>query len=626
MDRGKIPQTFIDDLLSRVDIIDVISPRIKLKRAGQNHMGLCPFHNEKSPSFSVNQNKQFFHCFGCGEGGNAITFLMEYEHLDFVPAIEELARIAGVEVPRDESPQDIQKNKQQRALYDILKKAADIYYDNLKSSPQKQLAINYLKARGLTGQTAKQFQIGFAPDAWSNLLDKLKSEGIDPQLLVLAGLVVENDNGKTYDRFRNRIQFPIRDARGRYIGFGGRVINPDDKPKYLNSPETPVFHKGKELYGLYEAKMSNRQLTKALIVEGYMDVVVLAQYGIQYAMATLGTSTSQVHLERLFKILSDVIFCFDGDKAGRAAAFRALEVAIPMLEDGRQIRFMFLPDGEDPDSLIQKEGKEAFEERIRHALPLIELIFQNEKDQVDFESLDGKASYAKAVISWINKLPPKGLIRSLAIKRLADITGLDADQLKQQLIELPTPQYVQPTAESRHQDVTPVENIQSTHVDISSTFNKKNQSILTPAMKLIANIIRLPELRHELNIPALIDNNASDVRLLLNIIDLLNSRPRELTEPLLLLQWLKEQGMEKPLLFISESDYFWLPKPGSPIEPKAWIKEQFEKNRLYLIEKLPDDEYLALKNRMTNHTSEVTEEEINRFNELTKARKRYRAK
>jgi len=625
MDRGKIPQNFIDDLLSRVDIIDVVSPRLKLKRAGQNHMGLCPFHNEKSPSFSVNQNKQFFHCFGCGVGGNAITFLMEYEHLDFVPAIEELARLSGVEVPRDESPQDIQKHKQQRALYDILKKASEIYYDNLKNSPEKQVAINYLKARGLTGQTAKTFQIGYAPDAWSSILETLKGEGIGLQELILAGLVVENDNGKTYDRFRNRIQFPIRDARGRYIGFGGRVINPDDKPKYLNSPETPVFHKGKELYGLYEAKMANRQLNKALIVEGYMDVVALAQHGIQYAMATLGTSTSQIHLERLFKILSDITFCFDGDKAGRAAAFRALEVAISMLEDGRQIRFMFLPDGEDPDSLVQKEGKDAFEERIRNALPLIELIFQNEKEQVDFESLDGKASYAKAVISWIGRLPPKGLIRPLAIKRLADITGLDSDQLKQQLEALPTHQFTATATEPPPKQETPKESFQSTNIDLTSAFNARHQSILTPSMKLIANIIRLPELRHKLHIPELKNNAAADVQLLLTVIELLNARPRELTEPFLLTQWLKEQGLEKPIVLITESDYFWLPKPGSTVEPKSWVMEQFEKNKQYLINKLPDDEYLALKNRMTNHTSEVTEEEIKRFNELTKARKHYRA-
>lgn len=561
MDRGKIPQNFIDDLLARTDIVDIISPRIKLKRAGHNHMGLCPFHNEKSPSFSVNQNKQFYHCFGCGVGGNAINFLMEYEHLDFVPAIEELARTAGVDIPRDESPQDAQKHKQQRALYDVLKKASEYYYDNLKSSKHKAIAVNYLKGRGLTGQTAKQFQIGYAPDAWSNLLDKMKADGIEVSQLLTGGLVVENDKGKIYDRFRNRILFPIRDARGRYIGFGGRVLGPDEKPKYLNSPETPVFHKGKELYGLYEAKMANRQLNRALIVEGYMDVVALAQHGISYAMATLGTSTSQVHLDRLFKILSDVIFCFDGDNAGRKAAFRALEIAVSMLEDGRQIRFLFLPDGEDPDSLVQKEGKEAFELRIRNATPLIELIFQNEKENVNFETLDGKASYAKAVIGWLSRLPQKSLIRSLAFKRLADITGLEETLLRE--MEELAPEIAPQQEEALPPIQQKTHRVQNTQVDWSSTFTERSHSVLTPAMKLTANIIRIPMLRKKLCLEDSIKNSQqSDIKFLLKVAELLETRTHELTEPLLLCNWLKEEGLGSALNTIIDSDYFWLPKPG----------------------------------------------------------------
>ncbi len=637
MDSGKIPQHFIDDLLARIDIVDIIASRVKLKRAGHNHMGLCPFHNEKSPSFSVNQNKQFYHCFGCGVGGDAIKFLTDYEHMEFVQAIEELARIAGVEVPRDEKPQDIEKNKQQRIIYDLLKTASEQYYEQLKSHPNRDIAVKYLKGRGLSGQIARQFQIGYSPEGWSNLKDALEAKKISTDLLLVSGLVVENDKGKVYDRFRNRIMFPIRDARGRYIGFGGRVLSAEEKPKYLNSPETPVFQKGKELYGLYEAKLANRQLTRALIVEGYMDVVVLAQHGISYAMATLGTATSSVHLERLFKLLSDVVFCFDGDNAGRKAAQRAMELSIGMLEDGRQIRFLFLPEGEDPDSLVRQEGKTAFEDRIHNATPLLELIFQQEKEGIQFDSLDGKARYARAVLAWIRQLPPKSLMRPLAIKRLADNTGLAEAQLTTLEAEqaVANPRYAEkavenspvetaeaPAATEAHNEYYP-----ENRIDFNAPTPQKKRSTLSSAQKIIANIIRLPKLLSELQLdPDLHNSHDNDIQLLIEIQRLLTVRQKPDAAPHLTCIWLHEQGLKAGLRPIEKSDYFWLPKPGSGEAPLAWISAEFEKNNADLVNYLPDQEYLHLKNRITNHTSEVTDAERKRFSELVMSRKQRKAR
>ncbi len=639
MESGKIPQHFIDDLLARIDIVDIIASRVKLKRAGHNHMGLCPFHNEKSPSFSVNQNKQFYHCFGCGVGGDAIKFLTEYEHMEFVQAIEELARIAGVDIPREEKPQDIERNKQQRALYDLLKQASEVYYQNLKSDEQRDKAVSYLKNRGLSGQIARQFQIGFAPEGWSHLKDALEAKKAPKELLLLGGLTVESDKGKVYDRFRNRIMFPIRDARGRYIGFGGRVLSPDEKPKYLNSPETPVFHKGKELYGLYEAKLANRQLTRALIVEGYMDVVVLAQHGISYAMATLGTATSSVHLERLFKILSDVVFCFDGDNAGRNAAKRAMELAIGMLEDGRQIRFLFLPEGEDPDSLVQKEGKTAFEARIHNATPLLELIFSQEKEGIQFDSLDGKARYARAVLAWIRQLPLKSLTRPLAIKRLADLTGLDEDQLTlleaEQVAKRGEPAVTAPTQQqtSHSEDNSAPDTgvyheapYRETRIVMPATASKK-RSTLSTAQKLVANLIRQPVLLDQLSLDSNLQNSEDgDLQLLFEVHRLLTERQKPQSEPYLTCSWLHDRGLKDALSPIEKSDYFWLPKPGTGAKASDWILAEFETNRTELAHYLPDLEYLHLKNRMTNHTSEVTDAERKRFNELVITRKHRRAR
>jgi len=434
---GLIPQQFIDDLLDRTDIIEIIDGRVALRKSGQNYSGLCPFHNEKSPSFTVSQTKQFYHCFGCGAHGNAIGFLMEFDRMEFPQAVESLARQAGVEVPveRNANPE---KKKQQDSLYDQLEKAQLHFSLQLRQHPAKERAVNYLKGRQLTGETAKSFGIGYAPPGWENLREALSSSDKDEQQLIEAGLLIKReDRDGCYDRFRDRIMFPIRDNRGRTIAFGGRVLG-DDKPKYLNSPESPVFHKGNELYGLYEAKQASSRLSRFLIVEGYMDVVALAQHDIHYSVATLGTSTSDAHLKKLFRMVSEIVICFDGDAAGRKAAARALDTALPILEDGHQIRFLFLPEGEDPDSLVHKEGKDAFEQRLNHAMTLSDYLFASVSEDLDISSLDGKARMSKLALGKMHPMP-RGMLYELMIQQLAEMTGLSIDSLKESAAKTSTP-------------------------------------------------------------------------------------------------------------------------------------------------------------------------------------------
>ncbi|MFT7288745.1 MAG: DNA primase, partial [Halieaceae bacterium] len=351
---GRIPQQFIDDLLDRADIVDVVDRRVKLKKTGKNYSARCPFHDEKTPSFSVNPEKQFYYCFGCGAGGNALGFLMDYENLDFLQAVDNLAGTLGLEVPREAGPGgsgDRSAEPRNKVLYDLMEACATFYRDALRQHPEAGRAVQYLKSRGLTGVIARDFGIGFAPPGWDNLLKHVAGDEAAQERAVAAGALVRNDKGRVYDRFRDRIVFPIRDRRGRTIAFGGRVLG-DDKPKYLNSPESPVFHKGRELYGLFEARRANRSLERVIVVEGYMDVIALAQAGISNAVATLGTSTSAEHLESIFRVAPEVVFCFDGDDAGRKAAERALLTALPLMSDGRQACFLFLREGEDPDSVV----------------------------------------------------------------------------------------------------------------------------------------------------------------------------------------------------------------------------------------------------------------------------------
>ncbi len=423
---GLIPQTFIDTLLEQIDIVDVIDGRVKLKKSGRNYTARCPFHDEKTPSFSVNQEKQFYYCFGCGASGNAIGFIMNYENIDFPKAIESLASSLGLEVPQEiKSPRNLKYSESKKSyepLYECLSQVSKFYQSQLREHPAAHRAVAYLKERGLTGKIAKDFQIGFAPPGWNNLINNLGSSESDQQKLLDTGMIVKNEAGKTYDRFRDRIIFPIRDRQGRVIAFGGRVLG-NDKPKYLNSPETSIFHKSSELYGLYEAKLHNRSLTRLLVTEGYLDVIALAQFGINYSVATLGTSTNKKHIERIFRLCPEVIFCFDGDQAGRTAAVKALEATLPTMLDGRQARFLFLPDGEDPDTLIRARGKDYLESLISSATPLEEFLFDTLSKDINMETMEGRARFSKLALPYLNHLPA-GIFRELMLQELANKTGI----------------------------------------------------------------------------------------------------------------------------------------------------------------------------------------------------------
>ena len=425
---GLIAQGFIDDLLNRTDIVEVVGSRIQLKKSGKNYTACCPFHQEKTPSFSVNHEKQFYYCFGCGAGGNALGFIMDHDHLDFPEAVEELAKRAGVEIEREDSNSSTPHKPRQPVdspLYALLSAASDYYRGALKSHPQRHAAINYLKNRGVSGVIARDFALGFAPPGWDNLSKHLGGDSLQEKAMIDAGLLAENEDTKRrYDRFRDRIIFPIHDSRGRIIGFGGRVLG-DDKPKYLNSPETAVFHKSQELYGLYEARKHNRHLNEIIVVEGYMDVIALAQQGLRNAVATLGTATSAEHIKRLFRVVPNILFCFDGDNAGRKAAWRALEATLGNLKDGQQARFLFVPDGEDPDSLIRSEGLEAFQARIaQQSVALTEYFFTHLAEEVNLDSLEGKAHMATLAAPLIEQIPGANL-RALMRQKLTQMTGLD---------------------------------------------------------------------------------------------------------------------------------------------------------------------------------------------------------
>lgn len=426
---GRIPQHFIDELIARADIVELIGSRVPLKKAGKEFKACCPFHGEKTPSFHVVPDKAFYHCFGCGVHGTAITFLMEHDHLSFVEAVEDLAARVGLEVPHEEQA-GARQPPPSEGLFALLDKTAELYRRELKNSER---AKDYFKARGLTGDTAARFSLGYAPDAWDCVLQQFGASEADRLKLLQVGLVIERERkaGVTpgyYDRFRDRVMFPIRDARGRTIAFGGRVLDKGE-PKYLNSPETELFHKGEELYGLYEARQASRTLTRLLIVEGYMDVVRLHQAGITYAVATLGTATTPKHLSRVFKICQEVIFCFDGDRAGRAAAWRALENSLSQVLEGRQIRFLFLPDGHDPDSLVGAEGREAFEERIGKAEPLLAYLIRHLKEQNDMTSPDGRGRFQEMAKSYMAKIPggayQEQVLRAINLQAKID-TGLVA--------------------------------------------------------------------------------------------------------------------------------------------------------------------------------------------------------
>ncbi len=421
---GRIPRSFIDELMTRIDIVDLIDSYVSLRKIGRNYTACCPFHTEKTPSFTVSQEKQFYYCFGCGAHGTAIGFLMEHARLDFLEAVHELASRAGMAVVYEQgtAPTSITAHDD---LYQIMAEAAQYYRQQLR---QSQTAINYLKKRGLTGEIARDFGLGYAPPGWDNLLKTLGTNSELRAHLLKTGLIKQNESGHRYDRFRDRIMFPILDQRGRVIAFGGRKLSESEhEPKYLNSPETPLFQKGNELYGWYSARKT-RPLQNIIVVEGYMDVIALAQFGISNAIATLGTATSVKHLNHLFRNVPEIIFCFDGDEAGKKAAWRALEIALPLLQEGRQIRFIFLPQGNDPDNLVRQEGAQGFNNHLARATPLSKFLFNTLTQQVDMANLDGRARLVELAKPLLKPLPI-GPYRDLMLQKLSELSGVNLNHL-----------------------------------------------------------------------------------------------------------------------------------------------------------------------------------------------------
>ncbi len=433
---GRIPQEFIDSVIARVNIVDVIDARVPLnKKSGRDYTARCPFHEEKTPSFTVSEPKQFYHCFGCGANGTAIGFLMQHDHRTFPEAVEELAALVGLEVPREGGPA-ARPNPISNSLIEIVEKANEYFQRMLREHPEAHTAIDYLRGREVNGETAKRFGLGFAPDAWEGLIAALDPDGSRQKLLLSAGLVLKRDSGGVYDRFRGRVIFPIEDHRGRVVAFGGRVIG-DGEPKYLNSPETPLFRKRAELYGLHLARAALNRENRAVVVEGYMDVVALAQFGVDNAVATLGTATTQTHIERLFRFVPEIVFCFDGDNAGRRAAWKALQESLPLMQDGRQISFLFLPDGEDPDSIVRKEGEQGFRKRVSEAEPLADFMLRELSSQTDLARLDGRARLVELARPLIETLPD-GLFRQLLLDQITAAAGVDADAAGRRMTAKPT--------------------------------------------------------------------------------------------------------------------------------------------------------------------------------------------
>ncbi len=568
---GRIPQTFIDDLLSRIDIVDLIGSRISLKKAGKDYQACCPFHKEKTPSFTVSRDKQFYHCFGCGAHGTAVSFLIEYDHMSFVEAMEELAHQAGVEVPREGGEAQA---PDYRPLYDTLEQAARYYAQQLRQHPRAQRAVDYLKGRGLSGEIAATYGIGYAPPGWDNLTRQLVNDQPGLERLRATGLLSESD-GRCYDRFRDRIMFPIRDHRGRTIGFGGRVLD-DSKPKYLNSPETPLFHKGQALYGLHEAQQALGRIERLLVVEGYLDVVALAQYGIHYAVATLGTATTPEHLERLFRTTSNVVFCFDGDRAGREAGWKALTTALPFMREGRGIRFLFLPEGEDPDSLVRKEGAAAFEQRLAEASPFSSFLFDRLAEQVDMTTLDGRARLAEKAKPLLAKLP-QGIFRDMMYDQLGKLIDLNPVQLQDNAV---------PKAKARSRQVKP-----------------QGQS-MSPVRMAMALLLQHPELAQ---VPGLTSSwrqlEAPGIGLLSDVLDVLQTQPT-LSTAALTERW---RGRE---------EWRHLAKLAAvelPIPPDGYQAE-FRGALARLAEQFRDQEMARLL--QLARTQRLTEEEKQRLNRL----------
>ena len=515
---GKIPQDFIDDLIARADIIEVVGKRVELKKAGREFKACCPFHGEKTPSFTVSPAKGFYHCFGCGAHGTAIGFLMEFEHMSFVDAIESLAGTMGVDVPRDESDRPARRYDE---LFSLMESVDKFWQSQLREHP---IATDYLKQRGIDGETARRFGIGFAPDGWSLVLDKFGKTPETIERLLATGLIIRNDKGKHYDRFRERIMFPIRDQRGRCIAFGGRAIG-DGEPKYLNSPETVLFHKGRELYGLFEARQALRHIDQLVVVEGYMDVVALARNGIDFATATLGTATTTDHLNRLFRITENVVFCFDGDRAGKAAAWRALENALPQIREGRQIRFVFLPDGHDPDTYVNEHGSDAFVKAVDNGVALSEFMIRELSSQVDMNTVDGRARLAELAKPLVNDIPD-GVYRELLIDSLATAVGLSSSKLGKMLQQAKSS-----TIDSANRE----------HIGISgNAFSGPKSGQPSVVRRAITLLLNHPQAADKLDIEKLAGLSRPGIDLLQNLIETVQEEPN-ITTAGLLERWRHDQ-------------------------------------------------------------------------------------
>jgi DNA primase len=439
---GLIPQSFIDELIARADIVEVIGLRVPLKKAGREYKACCPFHGEKTPSFWVSPDKQFYHCFGCGAHGTVLRFLMEHDRMAFPEAVEELAQQLGLEVPHEGGTAPGNTKRADEPLYELMGRVAGFFSECLARDPH---ARAYVERRGLVRETLEQFGIGYAPNSWNEVLRRFGGGDAERRALSELGLIIERERGQIrdgerhYDRFRDRIMFPIRDVRGRVIAFGGRIIE-QGEPKYLNSPETALFHKGRELYGLYETRRARSNLKRLLIVEGYMDAVRLHQAGITYAVATLGTATTPEHFKRIFRLVSEVVFAFDGDRAGRGAAWRALQHALPEAREGREIRFLFLPEGQDPDSLVGEEGREAFEQRLNTSLPLSEYLISELKGQADLSHADGRARFSELARPLLGRLT-EGVYRELVLKQIASALGIARERLEELMDLTPPPPF-----------------------------------------------------------------------------------------------------------------------------------------------------------------------------------------
>jgi DNA primase len=531
---GRIPQNFIDELIARADIVEVIGTRVPLKKSGREFKACCPFHSEKTPSFWVSPDKQFYHCFGCGKHGTALGFLMDYDHMAFPEAVEELAARLGLEVPR-EGGTETGATRADEPLYALMAQVARHYAQLLEHEPR---AREYLARRGLTPETIARFGLGFAPNSWNEVLRRFGDTEAERGRLADAGLIVERERGqgqgaeRHYDRFRDRIMFPIRDSRGRVIAFGGRVIDAGE-PKYLNSPETVLFHKGRELYGLYEVRRARSNLKRLAVVEGYMDTVRLHQAGIDYAVATLGTATTPEHFRRIFRLVAEVVFAFDGDRAGRAAAWRALQQALPEAREGREIRFLFLPEGHDPDTLVAEEGREAFEARIEGALPLSEYLVRELSEQSDLSHADGRARFAAAARPLLAKVP-EGVYRELLLERLAAVVGLGARRLE----ELWAAEHGAPPAASR--EAAPAARVRS---GVRARGDAGRGSLVRQA---IVRLVHFPAIALEVSPSERAGLDEADepgVDLLRSLLDELRERPAQLPAQVVQ-RWADREGGE----------------------------------------------------------------------------------